>query len=258
MYCSVSPILCGGRFGLRQSRTRKELMEIYALILMAGMLLSLMMFAVKVGYGLRSAGFRWTGISMILLPYIALLIIAALSSNQIMNAAAPVLKERLIIPFFMAAGLILWGVYLIRGKTHPARAAWFLILPCPFLFIAAVFSSWAALRLFEIKLIFTGLIMGTVFILISLISYKGGLSRRKTSLPQPGRMRLGLGMLGLGVYFPASMVCQAKIEEARGVFKSFLAEGTDMTSNDSAGVIAVLLAAMLIGFFLRKKKEGSK
>ncbi|MCC7201993.1 MAG: hypothetical protein IT393_04925 [Nitrospirae bacterium] len=233
-------------------------METNMIMLMAGMLLSLAVFAVKTGYGLRSGKLKWRGISAVLILYLALFVITAIFSDRIMSIVSTVLKDRIIIPFFMLTGLALWGYYLIREKAHTVRTTWFLILPCPFLLTAAVFSSWMAAPLFDLKPLSAGLITGFLFILIALLSFRGGFLQQKDDLPVSSRMRLGLIMLGLGVYFPAAMVFPARIDEARGVFKSFLAEGAGTSFNNSIGVIAILFAAALIGFFSRKKKEGSK
>ena len=63
--------------------------------------------------------------------------------------------------------------------------------------------------------------------------------------------------MGIGIYFMASLVLPAKIEEAKGVYMSFLADSSGIDINNAAGVLAVLLITALIGYFSNIKKEVS-
>ena len=65
-------------------------------------------------------------------------------------------------------------------------------------------------------------------------------------------------MMGIGIYFMASLVLPAKIEEARGMYQSFLAEGANIDMNNSIGVFAILFVVFVIGYFANKKMEVEK
>ncbi|MDI6782461.1 MAG: DUF2162 family putative transporter, partial [bacterium] len=60
---------------------------------------------------------------------------------------------------------------------------------------------------------------------------------------------ISFGMLGIGFYFLAALVIPAKIEEAKGIYQAFLTETGKVDLTNSIGVLALLVSAMLIGFF---------
>jgi hypothetical protein len=59
-------------------------------------------------------------------------------------------------------------------------------------------------------------------------------------------------MLAIGLYFIFSLHLPAKIEEAKDVYVSFLAQNNNAAINNNTDVFVVLFAAMLIGFFINK------
>lgn len=130
-----------------------------------------------------------------------------------------------------------------------------LLIPCPVCLSAMTFSTWAALNVFKFSAYLVGLGLGIVFIVLSLAFYFSlKLFNSHSSLVTP-RVGLGLSMIAIGFYFIASLYLPAKIEEARGMYQSFLTEGANIDMNNSIGVFAILFVAFVIGYFANKKVE---
>jgi|GEM_PF-618137 len=138
---------------------------------------------------------------------------------------------------------------------HPSLL---LLIPCPVCLTAMTFSTWAALNVIKLPAPLIGLGLGVVFIALSLAFYFSlKLVTRYSSLVTQ-RISLGLGMIAIGLYFISSLILPAKIEEARGMYGSFVADSSGVDINNTAGVLAVLLITALIGYFVNTKKEDSK
>lgn len=127
--------------------------------------------------------------------------------------------------------------------------------PCrPVCLTAITFSTWAALSVIKHPPVMVGIGLGIVFALLTLVVI--GLTRfKQTSNPQ---INLGLGMIAIGLYFISSLFLPAKIEEARGMYQSFLTENANIDMSNSIGVFATLFIAFVIGYFANKKTEAKK
>ena len=272
-------------------------MDLNIILWIGGMLFSLGIFAVKVGFGLGFSGMKWKGVLLTLSLYLVLFVAIAVLSGHLIKLLEPVLRKGPYLHALMAAGMIGWGIYLLRGQTDkrvmPAKAgiqtlsfrkqgtitkeldsrfhgndskyiftensvpvthhSLLLLVPCPVCLGAMTFSTWAALNVIRLPSYIVGLGLGIVFVGLSLLFL--GITRLKSSMPP--RISLGLSMMGIGIYFMASLVLPAKIEEAKGVYMSFLADSSGIDINNAAGVLAVLLITALIGYFSNIKKEVS-
>jgi len=234
-------------------------MELNIILWTGGMLFTLSIFAVKVGFGLGLGGMRWKGIFLILVSYLVLFIFVAMFSEQLMRLLEPVLRKGPYLHALMAIGMIIWGIFLLRDShhshttTHKSHSA-LLLIPCPVCFTAMTFSTWAALNVIKLPAHLVGLGLGIVFCFLSILFYFILKFVGRNSSPRIG---ISFGMLGIGLYFLAALVIPAKIEEAKGVYKSFLTETSNIDLNNSIGVLALLFSAMLIGFFGKQRGQKS-
>jgi predicted transporter len=239
-------------------------MELNIILWTGGMLFTLGIFAVKVGFGLGFGGMRWKGIFLTLSMYLVLFIFVAVFSEGLMKLLEPVLRKGPYLHALMAIGMIVWGILLLRDSHHSqstSRIPYFalLLIPCPVCFTAMTFSTWAALHV--IKLLpgapaayLVGLGLGVAFCFLSILFY---LILKFVSRNTSSSTGISFGMLGIGLYFLAALVIPAKIEEAKVVYKSFLTEGSGIDLNNSIGVAALLFSAMLIGFFGKRRIQKS-
>jgi predicted transporter len=246
-------------------------MDLNIILWIGGMLFSLGIFAVKVGFGLGFSRMTWKGILITLSMYLMLFVAVAVLSGHLIKLLEPVLKKGPYLHAIMAIGMIGWGIYLLRKQKTEDRSqiklkfkvqnskinnselstrySLLLLVPCPVCLTAMTFSTWAALSVIKLPSFLVGIGLGVIFALLTLIIV--GLTRiKQTSSPE---ISLGLGMIAIGLYFMASLYLPAKIEEARGVYQSFLTKGSNIALDNSIGVFAILFVSFIIGYFVNKK-----
>ena len=112
------------------------------------------------------------------------------------------------------------------------------------------FSTWTSLGVIKLPAVLVGLGLGIAFaalILLVLFVARFGKIRELQNIPRPIHDRHWF------VFF-ASLQIPAKIEEARGVYASFVDKGASVDHSDTVGVLLSLLVAILAGYFVRQRK----
>jgi predicted transporter len=227
-----------------------------------GMLFTLSIFALKVGFGLGYGRVGTRGIIFALTSYVALFVLIAQLSERLIQLLEPLLRKGPYPHTLIAAGMIAWGIFTLKGsydmnhdEHKPVKSLFkpslLLITPCPVCVTAMTFSTWAALSVIKLPAALVGLGMGITFAALSLLLLTFTRNRNTESPETP----LGLAMIAIGFYFIASLSLPAKIEEAKGVYLSFPDKGDVVDPNNTAGVLIVLIMALLIGFFSNRRKE---
>lgn len=233
-------------------------MDLNIILWIGGTLFSLGIFAVKVGCGLSFGRVRLRGIFLILFMYLVLFILIAMLSQHLIKILEPVLRKGPYLHSMMAAGMIAWGIILLKEQnthTPSSHHSILLLIPCPVCLTAMTFSTWSALNVVKFHPALVGMGLGCVFVLLSLTVY---LSLKLISLHSSliiQRSSLGLGMIAIGLYFIASLFLPAKIEQAKGMYQSFLTDGNKADINNTIGVLALLLAALVVGYFVNKRQK---
>lgn len=165
-------------------------MDLNIILWLGGMLFSLSIFAIKVGFGFSFSGLKWKGILSALALYLILFVLIALFSEFLKDLLKPLLSKGFYLHALMAAGMIVWGIYLVRqedsrfkiqdsefkiqdSKKIPLTInhSLPLLIPCPVCLSAMAFSTWAALGIIELPAVLVGLGLGVVFIVLSLAFY---------------------------------------------------------------------------------------
>ncbi len=236
-------------------------MDLNIILWVLGTLFSLGIFAVKVGFGLGYGRFGTKGIVLTLTGYVLLFVAIALLAGRLMEMAMPILKKGPYIHLLMAAGMIVWGVYMLRGGHHAApgtpasigdgafKSSLLLIIPCPVCLSAMSFSTWTALGALAMPPALVGLGLGAAFAVLSLFFLL--LARfGKSTHPDAS---LGLAMVVIGLYFIGSLFLPAKIEEGRAMYASFTGTGGSADASNMAGVLLILFAALAMGYIIRLK-----
>lgn len=227
-------------------------MDLNIILWIGGTLFSLGIFAVKVGTGLGYGQVGRKGILLTLGLYLALFELIALLADRLLKILEPVLRGGPWLHGVMALGMILWGLSIIMrsGKTSTPASSMALLIPCPVCLSAMTFSTWAALQTLPLLPWGVGLVMGGVFSVMTLLVMAAVRARsQRTSTPS-----LGLAMITIGLYFIASLFLPGKVEQAKGMYGSFLKEVPPVTGNGTGGMILIglLLTALLVGFFIHK------
>lgn len=227
-------------------------MDLNILLWIGGTLFSLGIFAVKVGSGLGYGQVSRNGVLLTLGLYLTLFELIALLADRLLRILEPLLRGGPWLHLVMAVGMILWGLAIIMrsGVRSTPGSSLALLIPCPVCLSAMTFSTWAALQALPLLPWGVGLVMGGVFSGMTLLVMAVVRARsQSTSTPS-----LGLAMITIGLYFIASLFLPAKVEQAKGMYSSFLKELQPAATNGSGGVIllAFLSIALLTGFFILK------
>jgi len=251
-------------------------MDVNLVLWIGGMLFSLSIFVVKVGFGLGLGQVGWRGLVLTLLLYLGIFLLAARFCESLIKILEPVVRNGPYVHIVMALGMMVWGLYLIRNLAGPdlgcgthscrpqpnapaaPRPALFLLLPCPVCLTAIAFSTWSALQVIKVPVWVVGLGLGATFITLSLLVYLCiKLFTPKSTLVHQ-RLGLGLSMMAIGLYFLTSLFLPAQIEAAKSIYQSFITEGGAMALGDHLGVFLLLLAALVVGFLVNKRREVSE
>ncbi|MEW6608591.1 MAG: DUF2162 domain-containing protein [bacterium] len=253
-----------------------NLSDLNIILWLGGMLFTLSIFALKVGIGLGFSKMKWRGTVLVLSLYLVCFVLISILSEQLIKILEPVLRKGPYLHGLMATGMIIWGIILIQNFTsqHSSNPksriqnpscrhnstfcishSALLLIPCPVCLTAITFSSWAALNVIKFSALLVGLGLGTAFIVLSLsFSLFLKLFFLHSSLFSP-RIGLGLGMMGIGLYFLTSLVLPAKIEEAREIYRSFLVNSSNLVVKDNLGLIALLFGAGIIGYLVKHEAK---
>lgn len=252
-------------------------MDLNIILWMGGMLFSLSIFVVKVGFGLALGRTRWKAIVLTLLLYMGIFILAALLSGSLIKILEPVVRKGPYLHAAMALGMIAWGIYVIRHLTgqnsaldgqsihHGAKgeyspqvtqhSVWFLLVPCPVCLTAITFSTWAALNVIKLPPWLVGFGLGAVFTILSLLTYFFVRLFTLNSTFLNKGISLGFSMIVIGLYFLTSLFLPAHIEGAKTIYQSFATEGGNIALSDHLGVFLLLLGAILVSFFTNNRSE---
>jgi predicted transporter len=255
-------------------------MDLNIVLWMGGMLFSLSIFVVKMGFGLALGRIRWKAIFLTLSLYLGIFVLAAVLSGSLIRILGPVVKKGPYLQALMALGMIAWGIYVIRHLTrkdseledrssHRAgkdenslqitqRSVWFLLVPCPVCLTAITFSTYAALQVIKLPAWVVGLGLGITFTILSLLIYFIVRFFTLNSTIINKGISLGLSMIVMGLYFFTSLFLPAHIEAAKTIYKSFITEGGNIALGDHLGVFVLLLGAILVSFFTTKRSEVGK
>lgn len=236
-------------------------MDLNILLWIGGMLFSLGIFAIKVGLGMGGANYTVRRMCLVLFGYTVLFALIAISAEQLIRYAAPLLQRGPYTHTFLAAGLIVWGALVLlkkeksddgSGAAKPGHASLLMVVPCPVCISAMAFSTLAALNVVKMAPILLGLFLGGGFSVMALLVAMAVRNRTGSKSTVP----LGMSMVVIGLYFIMALFLPSKIEAARGMYSSFAAETARAPSApDASGVLLFILILLTAGFLAGRRKE---
>lgn len=259
-------------------------MDLNIILWVGGMVFSLGIFTVKLGFGIAFGRLSRRQIGFILGGYLSLYVSVAMLANRFLEFAGPILKSGTYIHIAMSAGLALWGVALLfsgcktkegcyavnskfktqdskdlitNGKSEPRYSKFkipksiLLIIPCPVCITAIGISVGSALTVLKAPPLIVGLAMGLFFVSLA-GSFAAVLKpKNEDALDIP----LGFAMIGIALYFAGSLYIPQKIEEARLAYQSFSASSSIIDTTQSTGVLVLFLVIFALGFLLYRDNE---
>ncbi|PIX16892.1 hypothetical protein COZ71_06170 [Candidatus Desantisbacteria bacterium CG_4_8_14_3_um_filter_40_12] len=81
-------------------------MELNIALWLIGILFTLSILAIKLGFGLGFSGLRWQGICGIFFSYLVIFVLMAIFSSQLIKLLEPVLRKGQYLHAVMAMGMI--------------------------------------------------------------------------------------------------------------------------------------------------------
>lgn len=253
--------------------------DLNTLLWLGGMLFSLGIFAIKVGFGLGFSRASFRAITVVLAMYLVLFVVVAVLSQRLLQTLEPILRQGPYLHALMSVGMITWGIYLVQksskasGHQHAIKFemqdsktthsslithhSLLLLVPCPVCLTAMTFSIWSALNVIKWHPMWVGLSVGAVFVVFSLIIYFLIKASHRSQSTFTQEVRLGLAMIAVGIYYIASLHIPAKVEEARLAYSAFLTDTQVVDSSQQLGVLGLMALFFVVGFFIfRPQGEG--
>jgi len=242
----------------------KEVMIVELKTLFIGIVFAMGIFAVKSGVGihyllsLKEKGVRkLTFLFLYGLVYLFLFLACAYIIHQIdiiqyFETLQKFLQYGMVLHVLMAAGLLTWGILLLKGsgKSHKGQHAWIAFLvPCPvcitviFLslsFLISYFPHAVHLAAFSAYLAFMGIVIATIIIMTF---WRYGTK----STPE---MTMGISMVLISVYFLLSIIILPQFGNVGSVYRlaAYQGETQTMSITELLSLTGVIAAFLVWGF----------
>ncbi len=235
----------------------------------AGVGMTLLMFACKVGLAAGSLNLRTTRLAASALGYGVLVFIAGAALTGVASFDYFTYFQRftvrgVLVHFFLSLGLLAWGLFAMRsvaagGRTDRSHGM-LLLIPCPVCLVAMFLGCAIVSVLSGIDPIATGSGIGVLFsgiILITGLIARAGV-RRQAGF---GRMALlaGFPMALTGLYLIVATIVVTLYKKAGEVVAATdgISAGTGYSPREA--VLLIIVVAVIFGLgFLQHRKQTRK
>ncbi len=168
------------------------------------------------------------------------------------------LKSGMFIHILMAAGLIIWGVVLLKREGRPGRGnlGWVaLIVPCPVCVTVIFFSAAFLVSYFPhsgymaVLCAYLGFMAITIITVISMTLWSG----RSGSTPES---TLGTAMLIIAAYFFLSIIIMPQFGDIDQIYGLAAYQGEKQTVNtrDALTFYFIMVTLFITGFLAMRRK----
>jgi predicted transporter len=243
-------------------------MELKSLFL--GLTFTIGVFAIKTGVGMhyifaqrRSVkgrifficGFAFTYLCMFFVSY---LILRKINISDYYTAFQGFFRSGMYIHFFMAAGLIVWGIYLLKkeGRVQGgSKAFWAMIIPCP-VCTSVVFLTTAFLVAYFPNSALPAVIYGYLFFIAITFFTMLILTFWEMKAEATPEHTLAAAMLLIAVYFIVSIIIMPQFTDIDTIYRiaSYRGEKGSLNRHDILVLSAAVLALFLTGYLIMKRK----
>ncbi len=243
-------------------------MELKSLFL--GLTFAVGIFALKTGIGMhyiltqrRSlkgkvlfvCGFAFAYLSMFLISY---LILEKINIINYYNALQGLFRSGMYIHFFLAVGLIVWGVYLLKKKgirKGESRAFWAMIIPCP-VCTSVVFLTTGFLVAYFSHIAFFAVMGGYLFFIAIAFFSMPALALWKMKSSVTPEQNLGAAMLFIAIYFILSIIIMPQFSDIDLIYRiaSYRGEKVSVKTGDALFLLTVVSGIFLAGYIIMKRK----
>jgi predicted transporter len=226
-----------------------------------GLLFSLPLLAVKVGFGLERGGAGRRQILLTYGMYLALFMGTVCWRPVLSGVAAQVMNGGPYLQEYVGVTMIVWGILAIhclvplRKRPRAPKDAWLLALPCPAYLVAMIVSVRLARDFTRLPAPAVGAALGAAFVAL------GGLSQaflrvaRGRPVTRTAQAAVALALFITGTYFVATTFLPGVLHDAGHVHASFIADGTEVETGHGPWLWLMLAAVAALGYFARGRSE---
>jgi predicted transporter len=243
-------------------------MELKSLFL--GLTFTIGIFALKSGVGLHYLltqkrhlrgqilfifGFVFTYFLIFLISY---LILKKINVIGYYNVFQGLFRSGMYIHFFIAAGLIVWGIYLLKKEGEGqkgTKAFWLLIIPCPvctsvvFLTTAFLMAYFPHISLLAVMAAYLFFIFINFVTILSLAPWdiKADVTPEHT---------LGTAMLFIAIYFILSIIVMPQFSDIDKIYRiaAYRGEEASMNIRDILFLLAAVANFFMTGYLIKSRK----
>jgi len=193
---------------------------------------------------------------------ISYLVLKSINMIEYYNTFQGFFRSGMYVHSFMAAGLIIWGIYLLKNECEQqgtSRAFWLLIIPCP-LCTSVIFLTVAFLMTYFPH---TGLpvVMGAYlfFLTINFLTILCLIlpDMKSDSIPEH---TLGAAMLLIAVYFILSVIIMPQFSDIDKIYRiaAYRGEKTTMNTRDILLLSSTMFTFFVTGYLIKRRKVRRK
>jgi len=169
-----------------------------------------------------------------------------------------IFRSGMYIHIFMAAGLIVWGIYLLKkeaGIGEASKAFWAMIIPCPvctsvvFLTTAFLMAYFPNIALSAVMGAYLYFIAIALFAMLSLTLW----NIRADATPEH---TLGTAMLFIAIYFILSIIIMPQFSDIDKIYRiaAYRGEAAPMNIRDMLFLLAAVAAFFITGYLIKKRR----
>ncbi|MBW1612756.1 MAG: DUF2162 domain-containing protein [Deltaproteobacteria bacterium] len=189
---------------------------------------------------------------------ISYLVLKSINMIEYYNAFQGLFRSGMYIHFFMATGLIVWGIYLLKKegeRQKGSKAFWLLIIPCPvcttvvFLTTAFLMAYFPHIGLFAVMgaYLFFILINFVTILSLALWDIKADVTPEHT---------LGTAMLFIAIYFILSIISMPQFSDIDKIYRiaAYRGQKASMNTRDILFLLATMATFFITGYLVKRRK----
>lgn len=228
---------------------------LYLVLWLIGITFSLTSFSFKTAMALYAGGFKTWEKLFVIAIYDLIFFFVTLVVKSFLKLINFLLKNSVVIHLFIAVGLILWGIYLIRRKGEiEKKHAVILLVPCPVCLSAMAFSSFLFVKAVNLPAWISGIILAGIFTLMTLSFYIASAIIFKKFPFGLYQTLLGIFMIAIGVYLAGAFYFPAKIELAKRMYRTFSTHSFGVNHANLGYILLLLLCPVIAGALFKRRK----
>lgn len=190
--------------------------------------------------------------------FISYLILRQINIIEHHTAFHRLFRSGMYIHFFMAVGLIVWGIYLLKKEgamPGTSKAFWILIIPCPVCTTVVFLTTGFLMAYFPNISLLAVMCAYVFFILINFVTIVS-LALWDIRADITPEHTLGTAMLFIAIYFILSILIMPQFSDIDTIYRiaAYRGEEASMNTRDILFLLAAVSAFFITGYLIMKRK----